>query len=103
MSEDLSHRGGDKGRPSTDLRMMWCFVAVAEECHVGRAADRLGVEQSSVSRAIKRLELELGCELLVRRKGRCGELTEAGEAVFAIGKELLALYSSLLQRLSAGA
>lgn len=80
----------------TDLRMMQCFVAAAEEAHVSRAADRLGIEQSSVSRAIQRLESELRCELLVRRRGRICELTEAGEVTLAAGKQLLGIYRDLV-------
>jgi DNA-binding transcriptional LysR family regulator len=79
---------------------MRCFVTAAEELHVGRAAARLGIEQSAVSRAVKKLETEFGCELLVRRRGCCGELTEAGEAALAAGRELLEIYSALAQRLS---
>lgn len=80
---------------------MQCFVAVAENSHVSRAAEYLGMEQSSVSRAVKRLEAELGCDLLVHRKGRAGELTEAGRIAFAIGKDMLDLYGTLLQQISA--
>ncbi len=85
---------------SSSLRDVQCFVAVAEKSHVSRAAEHLGMEQSSVSRAVKRLEAELGCDLLVHRKGRAGELTEAGRIAFAIGKELLDLYGTLLERIS---
>lgn len=82
--------------PLTDLRMMQCFVAVAEESHVSRAAEQLGVDQASVSRAVKRLERELGRELLVRRRGRIGELTEAGEMALAAGKQVLGVYRELI-------
>lgn len=84
----------------SDLRMLRCFVAVAEESHVGRAADRLSMQQSSVSRAIKQLEANLGCQLLVHRRGRSGDLTEAGEITLAIGKEILTLYEALAHRVA---
>ncbi len=52
--------------------MLQCFVLVAEEANAARAADRLGVAQSAVSRAVKKLEMELGYELLQRRRGLPG-------------------------------
>jgi DNA-binding transcriptional LysR family regulator len=49
-----------------DLHHLRCFIAVAEECHFGRAADRLHLTISPVSRAIKELESQLGTLLFVR-------------------------------------
>lgn len=57
---------------------MRCFLAVAEELHFARAAERLHLEQSPLSRAIKELEEDLGAQLFVRTT-RSTRLTRAGK------------------------
>jgi DNA-binding transcriptional LysR family regulator len=61
-----------------DVQQLRCFLAVAEELHFGRAADRLHLTPSPVSRAVKDLERELGVELFVRRYHQV-DLTPTGE------------------------
>jgi DNA-binding transcriptional LysR family regulator len=71
-----------------ELRLIRYFVAVAEEGNVTRAARRLHIAQPSLSTALRRLESQLGVELL-RRDGRQLALTPAGELLRVRGRRLL--------------
>ena len=72
-----------------ELRQLRYLEAVARHRHFTRAAEELHVAQSALSAQVRRLENELGVELL-RRTTRSVELTEAGEMAVARARAALA-------------
>lgn len=73
-----------------EIQQARAFLAVAEELHFGRAAERLQVSQSTLSRSLVQLERELRIQL-VERTTRFVSLTPAGEALLPHAQELLTM------------
>ena len=90
-SIDLFH-----SRPVIELRLWRQFLAVADELHFGRAAQRLNMTQPPLTQAIAQLESLLGLRLFDRTK-RSVQLTPIGAALVPEARDLLARARALPQ------
>lgn len=84
-----------------DIRELRYFVQIARTGSVSGAAARLNVAQPALSRQLKKLEDELGVQLLVRH-GRGVELTEAGAHLLGEAEDLIEHFTRTLNKVRAG-
>ncbi|GAA3083477.1 LysR family transcriptional regulator [Pseudonocardia yunnanensis] len=80
-----------------DIRQLECFIAVAEELHMGRAASRLHMTQPPLTRRINRLEHDLGVRLFARHSGGM-QLTEPGAVLLDRAYRIVRLSDHAVER-----
>jgi DNA-binding transcriptional LysR family regulator len=83
--------------PEPEIRELRYFRAVAEDLNITRAAERLGIAQPPLSRAMRQLEHRLGVDLF-DRSGHRLELTEAGETLLKESGPVLDALDSAVRR-----
>jgi DNA-binding transcriptional LysR family regulator len=90
----LAAIGRTDGGCGVELRQLRYFVTVADESHVGRAAERLFMAQSSLSQSLQQLEAEFGVPLF-HRHPRGVTLTAAGAGLLAPARDVVAAADDL--------
>jgi len=71
-----------------EIRLLQAAIVLAEELHFSRAADRLNMSQSTLSKQILKLERDIGFQVF-RHNHQAAELTDAGRVFIAEAKEVI--------------
>jgi DNA-binding transcriptional LysR family regulator len=79
-----------------DLKHLHYFIIAAEEGHITKAAERIGIQQPPLTQRIKAIERELDVQLF-RRRARGVELTEAGRYFFENSRGILAQFAHAVE------
>jgi DNA-binding transcriptional LysR family regulator len=85
-----------------ETRELTYFITVAEELHFGRAAERIGIAQPPLSRAVARLERRMGVRLFERTSRRVS-LTPAGTVFLNESRKALAAVDTAVRRAQSAA
>jgi DNA-binding transcriptional LysR family regulator len=88
VADKPEHGDDHHGADALDLRRLRYFIALAEELHFGRAADRLQIAQPPLSRLIGRIEADIGAQLIDRSRSQI-RLTQAGKVLLARAREII--------------
>jgi len=88
MGSGRKGKDPEQGEDTLDLKRLRYFIALADEMHFGRAADRLGIAQPPLSRQIARLEADIGAQLIDRSRSQI-RLTQAGQLLSERARDLL--------------
>jgi LysR family positive regulator for ilvC len=88
----------ESGSIGMDTKELELFVALAETLHFGRAAERMHLSASAISRSIQRMEQEVGQRLLDRDK-RSVQLTAAGKSLLLYAQQELQQWRAFVESL----
>ncbi len=84
-----------------ELRHLRYFIAVAEEAHFGRAAERIGIQQPPLSQQIRSLEEALDCVLLERRPKVA--LTSCGRLLLPLARDVVSRFDGAIKSVRSAA
>lgn len=83
-----------------DLKQFYYYIAIAEECSLSRASERLYVSQPALSRFISKLEMTLNAVLFIRSRNNSLVITEAGSELLEYCRKAVIEYENLSKKLA---